>query len=96
MMQWRVKEMKALGRVIVPVFAATLLNPLASQQIPFTEALLCIKNLLYFHLMGQYRYHAEATIEYMENYLAAFHCHKKVFSGLPTSKSTKKVSEALQ
>jgi len=50
-------EMKALGPVIVPDFAATLFNPLASQRIPFTEALLCIKNLVYFHL-----WHGTGTI----------------------------------
>jgi hypothetical protein len=71
--------MKALGDVIIPVLAATLLNTVASQRIPFTEALLCINNLVYFHLMAQYWYHTEATIKYMENYLA-FHHHKDVFS----------------
>jgi hypothetical protein len=40
MTQWSGKEMKAPGRLIVSVFTATLLNPLASQRIPFTEALL--------------------------------------------------------
>ena len=54
--------MKALGRVIVPVFTATLLNPLASQRIPFTEAQVSIKNLVYFHLMAQYEYYTEAMI----------------------------------
>jgi len=93
--QWSGKEMKALGRVIVPVFAATHLKPLASQRIPFTEALLCIKNLVYFHLMAQYRYHTEATIEYLENLPEEFHRHKDVFSRLHSSKSTKKVWEAL-
>jgi hypothetical protein len=88
--------MKALGRVIVPVFAASLLTPLVSQRIPFTEALLCAKNLVYFHHMAQYRYHTEATIVYMENYLEEFHRHKDVFSRFRVSKSTKKVSEALK
>jgi hypothetical protein len=73
---WSGKERKALTRVIVPVFAVTLLNTSASQRIPFTEALLYVKNLVYFHRMAQYRYHTEATIEYMENYLEEFHCHK--------------------
>jgi len=88
--------MKALGRVIVRVFAATLLNPSESQRIPFTDALLCVKNSVNFHLMAQYRYHTEATIKYMENYLEEFHRHKDVFSRFRASKSTKKVSEALK
>jgi hypothetical protein len=32
----------------------------------------------------------------MENYLEEFHCHKNIFSRFHTSKSTPKVSEALQ
>ena len=94
--QWSGKEMKALGRGIVPVFAAMLLNPSASQRIPFTEALLCVNNLVYFQLMAQYWYDTEATIKYMENYLEEFHCHKDVFSWFCASKSTKKASEALK
>jgi len=88
--------MNALERGIVPVFAATLLNPMGSQKIPFTEALLCVKNLVYLHLVAQYRYHTEATIEYMENYLEEFTCHKDVFSRFRTSKSTKTFLEALK
>jgi multisubunit Na+/H+ antiporter MnhG subunit len=95
-MQWSVKEMKGLGCVIVPVFATTLLNTLASQTIPFTAALLCVKNLVYFHLIAQYRYHTEATIQYMENHLEQFHRHKDVFSRFGASKSTKKVLGALK
>jgi hypothetical protein len=34
------REIEALRRVSVPVFAATVLNPLASKRIPFTETLL--------------------------------------------------------
>jgi len=94
--QWSGKEMKALRRVIVPVLTATLLNPSASQRIPFTEALLCVKNFVYFNLMAQYRYHTEATIEYMGNYLKELHRHKDVFSWFQASKSTKKVLEALK
>jgi len=45
-MQRSGKVMKALGRMIVPVFTATLLNPSVSERIPFTEALLCVKNFV--------------------------------------------------
>jgi len=46
--------------------------------------------------MAQYRYHTEATIQYMENYLEEFHRHKDVFSWFSASKDTKQVSEAFQ
>jgi len=94
--QWSGKEMKALGHVIVPVFAATLSNPLVNQRIPFTEVLLCVKNVVYFHLMAQYRYHTEAKIEYMEYYLEEFHRHMDVLSRFRASKSRQKGSEALK
>jgi len=44
--------------------------------------------------MAQNRYHTEAMIDYMENYLEQFHCHKDVFSRFRASKCTKKVLEA--
>ena len=46
--------------------------------------------------MAQYRYHTEATIEYMENYLEEIHRPKDVFSRFRASKSTKKASETLK
>ena len=95
-MQWGGKEVKALGHMIVPVFTATPSNPLLSQWIPFTEALLCVKNLFYFYYMAQYPYHTEAMINYMDNYLAESHCHKDVFGGCRGGKSTKKVSESMK
>jgi len=50
--QWSGKEIKALRRVIVPVLMATLLNPMVSGMIPFTKALLCVKNIAYCDLMA--------------------------------------------
>jgi hypothetical protein len=93
--EWSWKELKALGRVSVPVFAVSLLSPAASQSIPFTEALLCVKNFVYIHLMAQYRDHTEATMEYMEIVLKEFPYHKDVFSRFCTSRTTKKILEAL-
>jgi len=72
--------MKSLRSVIIPLFAPTLSIDSASYRIPFTEALLCVKNIVYFHLMAQYQYHTEATIEYMENHVEEFHRQRDVFS----------------
>jgi len=94
--QWSSKEIKAIGHVIVPVIGVTLSNPLASQMIPFTDALLCVKNFGYFHLVAQYRYHTEATIDYMQNYLAEIHRHKDVFSRFRARTFTKMVLEAFK
>jgi hypothetical protein len=86
--QWSGREMKALGCVIVPVLAATLLKPLASHKIPITEALFCIKIFGYSHLMVQYQYHTEGKIEYMENYLKEFNHVRDGFSRFHGSNST--------
>jgi len=51
-MQCSWKETEGLGHVIVPDFPVTLWNRSASQWIPFTEALLCVKNFVYFHLVA--------------------------------------------
>jgi len=95
-MQCNGKEMQALGCVIVPVFTVTLLNPSASQKIPFTEALVCIKNLAYFHLMAQYWCHTEATIEYPEKCIDGGEYPNDDFNWLRPSYSTNKVLPALK
>jgi len=95
-MQWSGKYKQALSHVIVAVFTATLSNPSASQRIPFTDAQLYVKNWVCFHLLVQYRYHAEALIDYMEMYLDKFHYHKDVFCRFCSSKPTTKVSEAMK
>jgi hypothetical protein len=87
--------MKPLGRVIVLVFTTTHLNPLESQRIRMTDPLLCVKILEYHHLIAQYLYHTEATIECMEDYLQDFHHQQDTSGQFRTNQSTKKVSEAL-
>jgi hypothetical protein len=59
-------EITAPGPVIVPVSAETLFNTSERQKIIFTDALLCIKNLAYGHLIVLYWYHADTAIRYTE------------------------------
>lgn len=92
--QCSAKEMKALRRVIIPVYAATLSNRCARHRIPCTEALLCVQNIVYFHLMAHCQYHTEATIWYMEKQLEEFHDHKDIFIRFCASQPKKTVSEA--
>jgi len=96
MMKLNGRDMGALGRIIVSPFVATLLNPLVSQTIPFTDHLLCFKTIVYFHFTAHYRYHTEATIEYMEKYLEELHSGTNAFSQFLVSDSSKKVSEAMK
>jgi hypothetical protein len=68
-----------LGCMLATVFAVTCLIPSASQRILFTEALLCIQNIAYFHHMAQNKYHTEGMIEYMQKYPEEYYRHKDVF-----------------
>ena len=54
-----------LGRTILPILGASLLEPSAEQRGPFKEAILCVKGLIFFHLMVKYRSHTDQTIGYM-------------------------------
>jgi type III secretory pathway component EscS len=75
------KESKPLGYIIVPVFVATHVNPLASPIFPFAEALLCVNIIIvYIDLMLQHHYHTKAIIEYIKKYLQTIHHHKDVVS----------------
>jgi hypothetical protein len=94
--QWQGKEIKMLGRTLLPIFAATLSNPTAEQIAPFKEATLCVKSLIFFHLMTKYHSHTEGTIDYMEGYLADFHRQKEVFARFRARKASKKVAQVLR
>jgi hypothetical protein len=82
--------------VIVPVFSTALVIALVCEMIPLREAVLCVKNFVYFQVMAQDRYHTKAKMKSMENYLEEFHIDINVFSRLHASQSTKQISEALK
>jgi hypothetical protein len=84
--QWQGKELRALGRAILAALAASLGTPLIIQQQPFHQALQCVRNLVDFHLMAQYRSHTPETLHYMDTYLNKFHQTKNVFLEFRVSK----------
>ena len=94
--QWQGKELKMLGRTILPILGASLLEPSAEQRGPFKEAILCVKGLIFFHLMVKYRSHTDQTIGYMERYFEDFHRHKEVFARFRAKKSTKQSALVLR
>ncbi|KAI5776111.1 hypothetical protein EDC01DRAFT_780046 [Geopyxis carbonaria] len=77
--QWQGKEMRNLARIILIHFSAALANPSPAQKSDFQEAIRCVRALVQFHLMTEYESYTEATIGYLEHYLAEFHRHKEVF-----------------
>jgi len=77
--QWHGKEMRNLGRCIPGVLAMALRQPGGGQAIPFKRALGCVRVLINFNMMAQYRSHTPDTIAYMEDYLDQFHRMKDIF-----------------
>ena len=78
-----------LGRTILPILGVSLLEPSAEQRGPFKEAILCVKGLIFFHLMLKYHSYTDETIGYKERYIKDFHRHKEVFACFRAKKSTK-------
>ena len=86
--------MRNLVKVILPCFAASVRRPNAAARTIFTKALTYVRSIVDFTLMSQYTSHTDETIEYLEQYLKAFHDHKDVFKEYRGDKSNaRKVRE---
>ena len=85
---WTGKEMRNLVKVILPCFAAFLCYPIAAERPIFTKSLTCLWSIVYFTLMSQYTSHTDETIQYLKQYLKAFHDHNDAFKEYLRDKST--------
>ena len=86
--QWQGKEMRNLGHCLLGVLAVALRQPDSTQVIPFNCALECIRALVDFNMMAQYRSHTDETMAYLEDYLGRFHQMKDIFLEFRVSKHT--------
>jgi len=87
--QWQGNDMCNLGRCISAVLASPLRNLDSSQYQDFKRPLKCVRALVDFTLMVQYRSHTPDTLSYMESYLQTFHQTKDIFLEFRTSKATR-------
>ena len=71
--------MQNLGRCLLGVLAVALRQPDSTQVIPFKHALKCVRALVDFNMMAQYRSHTDETIAYMKDYLGQFNQMKDIF-----------------
>ena len=85
-----------LVQTILPILGVSRLKSSAEQRGPFKKAILCVKGLIYFHLMVKYRSHTDQTIGYMERCFEDFHHHKEVFACFHAKKSTKQSASVLR
>ena len=65
-----------------------LRQPDSTQLIPFKRALECVRALVNFNMMAQYRSHTDESMAYMEDYLGRFHQMKDIFLEFRVSKRT--------
>jgi len=86
--EWQGKVMRNLGRCILGVIAVALRQPGGAQAIPFKRALRCVRALVDFNMMAQYRSHTPDTIAYMEEYLDQVHTMKNIFLEFRVTKRT--------
>jgi len=86
--QWQGKELRNQGRCILGVLAVALRQPQSSQVIPFKHVLGCVRALVDFSMMAQYRSHMSDTIAYMEHYLDQFDRMKGIFLEFRVTKRT--------
>ena len=94
--QWQGKEMRNLGRCLLGVLAVALRKPDSTQVQPFRRALTCVRSLLDFTMMAQYRSHPPETISYMEEYATQFHETKNIFLEFHISKRTQEKADVLR
>ena len=71
--------MRNLVRCLLGVLAVTLRQPDSTQAIPFKRALACVRAVIDFNMMAQYRSHTSDMITYMEDYQDQFHLMKDIF-----------------
>jgi len=86
--QWQGKEMRNLEHCILGVLTVALRQPQSSQVIPFKHALGCVRALVDFGMMAEYRSRTSDTIAYMAHYLDQFHRMKGIFLEFRVTKRT--------
>jgi len=80
--------MRNLGCCILGVLAVALRQPGGAQVIPFKCALGCVRALVDFNMMAQYRSHTSDTIAYMEDYQDQFYKLKDISLEFRVTKHT--------
>jgi len=92
--QWSSKEMRNFGRIVYPALAAALHDALPRHRAIFHRALTCVRSLVDWSLVVQYRTHTTKTLNYLADYLQEFQATKDVFTTYRTSKATDSIAHA--
>jgi len=88
--------MRNLERRLLGLLAVGLRQPDSTQVPPFRRALTCVRSLVDFTMMAQYRSHTPETISYMEEYATQFHDTKDIFLEFRIAKRTQEKPHELR
>jgi len=83
----------AVKYLLLTLFMA-LKDPLKGKAEKFNRALTCVRYLVDFALLTQYKIHTYDTIKLLDTYLEGFHRHKDVFANFRTGKSVRAFAQS--
>jgi len=86
--------MRNFSQNIYPAVAAALHNPLPRHRAVFQSALTCVRSLVHWSFVVQYRTHTTETLNYLADYSEAFYATKDIFTTYRTSKATDSITYA--
>jgi len=87
--------MRNLGRCLLGILPVALAPPDSTQVQPFRHALSCVRSLLDFTMIAQYRSHTLENISYMEAYETQFNKPKDTLLQFGISKQTQENADEL-
>ena len=80
------------GQIIHLALAAAVHAPLPHHRAVFQRAFTCVRSLVYWSLVVQYRTHTTETLNCLADYLEEFHPTEYVFTTYRTSKATDSIA----
>ena len=80
-------------KFLVPTLYIALKDPPEDKADVFLRAEICIRYIVDFTLVAQFKFHTETTIELLNKYLAGFHEYKEVFHAFRTAATAKKAAK---
>src|SRR5690606_18830669 len=88
------KLMRNAVKYLLPTLFIALKDPAKGKVEEFNRALTCVRYLVDFTLLAQYKIHTHDTIKLLDTYLEGFHCHKDVFTNFRTGKSVRAFAQS--
>ena len=80
-------------KFLIPTLHIALRNPLKEKADLFLYTKTCVRYIVDFTLVTQFKFHTEYTIGLLRKYLTGFHEYKEVFAAFRTAATAKKAAK---